>query len=138
MTNEEALKMFKSIIIAEIYRLPYHYDEEVDYYVYDDTSKVDELLQLNKIVSKTLEKSDKYRWHDLRKNPDDLPEAIGDGYESEYVIVMIGTPEWNSWEQAYYHHGKRLWSTYEQNVFAWRYIEPFKDEECVFWMNDNI
>ena len=129
MTNEEAIKMFKAIIIAEIDRLPYHYDEEVDYYVYDDTSKVDELLQLNKIVSKALKKADKYRWHDLRKNPDDLPEAIGGGDESEYVLAMIGTPEWNSWEQAYYHHGKRLWSTYEQNVFAWRYIEPFKEEE---------
>ena len=78
---------------------------------------------------KALEKADKYKWHDLRKNPNDLPEAIGDGYESDYVLVMIGTPEWNSWEQAYYHHGKRLWSTYEQNVFAWRYIEPFEEEE---------
>ena len=77
---------------------------------------------------KALEKADKYRWHDLRKNPDDFPEAVGGGYESDYVLVMIGTPEWNRWEQAYYHHGKRLWSTYEQNVFAWRYIEPFKEE----------
>ena len=127
MTNEEAIEMFKAIIMAEIDRLPYHYDEEVDYYVYDDTSKVNELLQLNKIVSKALEKADKYRWHDLRKNPDDLPEDNGYG-ESDYVLVMIGTPEWNSWEQAYYHHGKRLWSTYEQNVFAWRYVEPFKEE----------
>ena len=75
-----------------------------------------------------LEKANKYRWHDLSKNPDDLPEADGNS-ESDYVLVMIGTPEWNSWEQAYYHHGKRLWSTYEQNVFAWRYIEPFKEEE---------
>ena len=78
---------------------------------------------------KALEKADKYRWHDLRKNPDDLPESIGDGYESDYVLVMIGTPEWNSWEQAYYKHDKQMWSTYEQNVFAWRYIEPFKEEE---------
>lgn len=76
---------------------------------------------------KALEKADKYRWHDLRKNPDDLPEADGNS-ESEYVLVMIGTPEWNSWEQAYYHHGKSLWSTYEQNVFAWRYIESFEEE----------
>ena len=129
MTNEEAIKMFKAIIMAEIDRLPHHYDAEVDDDVYDDISSVDELLQLNKIVSKALKKADKYRWHDLRKNPDDLPEAIGGGYESEYVLAMIGTPEWNSWEQAYYHHGKRLWSTYEQNVFAWRYIEPFKEEE---------
>ena len=129
MTNEEAIKMFKAIIMAEIERLPHHYDAEVDDIVYDDISRVDELLQLNKIVSETLKKADKYRWHDLRKNPDDLPEAIGGSYESDYVLVMIGTPEWNSWEQAYYHHGKRLWSTYEQNVFAWRYIEPFKEEE---------
>ena len=28
MTNEEALKMFKSIIIAEIDCLPYHYDTD--------------------------------------------------------------------------------------------------------------
>ena len=75
-----------------------------------------------------LEKADKYRWHDLRKNPDDLPEADGNS-ESEYVLVMTGTPEWNSWEQAYYHHDKKLWSTYEQDVFAWRYIEPFEEEE---------
>ena len=77
---------------------------------------------------KALEKADKYRWHDLRKNPDDLPKDNGYG-ESDYVLVMIGTPEWNSWEQAYYHHGKRLWSTYEQNVFAWRYIEPFEENK---------
>ena len=84
------------------------------------------------VAIEALEKADKYRWHDLRKNPDDLPEAVGGGYESEYVLVITGTPEWNSWEQAYYHHDKMMWSTYDQNVFAWRYIEPFKEEEeCV-------
>ena len=56
MTNEEAIKMFKAIIMAEIDRLPHHYDEEVGEDVYDDISKIDELLQLNKIVSKALEK----------------------------------------------------------------------------------
>ena len=56
MTNEEAIKMFKAIIIAEIDRLPHHYDAEVDDDVYDDISKVDELLQLNKIISKALKK----------------------------------------------------------------------------------
>lgn len=128
MTNEEAIKMFKAIIMEEIGRLPHHYDAEVDDVVYDDISSVDEILQLNKIISKALKKADKYRWHDLRKNPDDLPEADGNS-ESDYVLAMIGTPEWNSWEQAYYKHDKQLWSTYEQNVFAWRYIEPFKGEE---------
>ena len=55
MTNEEAIKMFKAIIMAEIDRLPHHYDAEVDDDVYDDISKVDELLQLNKIVSEDLD-----------------------------------------------------------------------------------
>ena len=55
MTNEEAIKMFKSIIMAEIERLPYHYDAEIGKDVYDDTSKVDELLQLNKVVCEALE-----------------------------------------------------------------------------------
>lgn len=56
MTNEEAIKMFKAIIMAEIERTPSHYDAEVDDDVYDDISRVDELLQLNKIVIKALEK----------------------------------------------------------------------------------
>ena len=100
MTNKEAYELIKTLFLPR---------------------------EIREACLKALEKADKYRWHDLRKNPDDLPEAIGNS-ESEYVLVMIGTPEWNSWEQAYYHHDKKLWSTYDQNVFAWRYIEPFKEE----------
>ena len=109
MTNKEATKIMDNLI-----------------YLYRPLGNS---LKAWHMAIKALEKADKYRWHDLRKNPDDFPEAVGGGYESEYVLVMIGTPEWNSWEQAYYHHGKRLWSTYEQNVFAWRYIEPFEEDE---------
>ena len=109
MTNKEAKKIMDNLI-----------------YLYRPLGNS---LKAWHMAIEALEKADKYRWHDLRKNPDDLPEAIGGGYESEYVLVMIGIPEWNSWEQAYYHHGKRLWSTYDQNVFAWRYIEPFEEEE---------
>ena len=109
MTNKEAKKIMDNLI-----------------YLYRPLGN--SLEAIDKAIE-ALKKADKYRWHDLRKNPDDLPEAIGGGYESDYVLVMIGTPEWNDWEQAYYHHGKRLWSTYEQNVFAWRYIEPFEGEE---------
>ena len=111
MTNKEAIEQLKERLAITDYR-----------------QQIPEYYEAIEMAVEALEKADKYRWHDLRKNPDDLPEAIGGGDESEYVLVMIGTPEWNSWEQAYYHHGKRLWSTYEQNVFAWRYIEPFKEE----------
>ena len=110
MKPEEAIETIK-IAIAEV-----EWNYPMDY-----TVAFEEAIE-------ALEKADKYKWHDLRKNPDDLPEADGNS-ESEYVLVMIGTPEWNSWEQAYYKHDKRLWTTYEQNVFAWRYIEPFEEEE---------
>lgn len=72
-------------------------------------------------------KESKYQWHDLRKNPDDLPKKDGND-ETEYVLVAIGCPDWYTWEQAYYDYGKRMWSTYDQNVFAWKYVEPFPDD----------
>ena len=111
MTNKEAIEQLKERLAITDYR-----------------QQIPEYYEAIEMAVDALEKADKYRWHDLRKNPDDFPEAVGGGYESDYVLVMIGVPEWNSWEQAYYKHGKRLWSTYEQNVFAWRYIEPFKEE----------
>ena len=129
MTNEEAIKMFKAIIMAEIGRLPHHYDAEVDDDVYDDISSVDELLQLNKIVSKALKKADKYRWHDLRESSYDLPRVINGYGESDYVLVKT---ERCSTEIACYSYIKKQWSI-DGNIFAWRYIEPFKDEECRFW-----
>lgn len=75
MTNEEAIKMFKAIIMAEIDRLPYHYDAEVGEDVYDDISRVDELLQLNKIISKA-----------LKKQIPKIPDYEGDGYADGFPI----------------------------------------------------
>ena len=56
MTNEEAIEMFKAIIMAEIDRIPYHYDVVLDDYVYDDMDRINKLFKLNKIVSKALKK----------------------------------------------------------------------------------
>ena len=112
MTNKEAYEIIKSSLRNDLIDIESFFPREV-----------------REVCLKALEKADKYRWHDLRKNPDDLPEAITGSHVSDYVFVMIGTPEWNSWEQAYYHHDKKLWSIYEQDVFAWRYIEPFKENK---------
>ena len=152
MTNKEAIEQFKERLAITDYRkqIPEYYEaiemaiaalercNVVEQYRWERDIALEQLKEIGcgfgqnmDDVKKALEKADKYRWHDLRKNPDDLPEADGNS-ESEYVLVMIGTPEWNSWEQAYYHHDKKMWSTYDQNVFAWRYIEPFEEEEeCV-------
>lgn len=75
MTNKEAIEMFKTIMMAEIERLPFHYDAEVDDDVYDDTSKVNEILQLNKIVCKSLE-----------KQIPEIPDYEGDGYADGELV----------------------------------------------------
>ena len=111
MTIKEAIEQLKERLAITDYR-----------------KQIPEYYEAIEMAVDALEKADKYRWHDLRKNPDDLPEDNGYG-KSEYVLVMIGTPEWYSCEWAYYSHNAKMWSTYEQNVFAWRYIEPFEEGE---------
>ena len=123
MTNEEAIMLLnpstRILALAEIEY--YNGFRGKDAYI---KAKEDACI----LAVEALEKADKYKWHDLRKNPDDLPEADEYG-KSEYVLVRLGTPEWYSCEWAYYSHNAKMWSTYEQNVFAWRYIEPFEEEE---------
>ena len=56
MRYEEAKAKIKSLLMAEIDRLPSHYDTEIAEQVYSDTTEVNELLELNKIVSEALER----------------------------------------------------------------------------------
>lgn len=53
MTREEAKAKFKEIIETEIDRMANHYDVDV---VYSNVDKIEELLELNKIVCEALEK----------------------------------------------------------------------------------
>ena len=55
MNIEEAKAKIKSLLMAEIDRLQSHYDSEIEE-VYSNTAEVNELLELNKIVSEALEK----------------------------------------------------------------------------------
>lgn len=110
MTNKEAIEQFKERLA-----------------ITDCRKQIPEYYEAMEMAVDALKKADKYRWHDLRKNPDDLPE--GDEYgKSDYVLVMIGTPEWDHCELVYYNYKRRAWSSlYENNVFAWRYIELFNE-----------
>ena len=125
MTNEEAIMLLNPS--TRILALA-----EIEYYngFRGKDAYIKAIEDAHILAVEALEKADKYRWHDLRKNPDDLPEADEYGC-SEYVLAMTGTPEWDNHEWAYYNHNTRMWSTpfYGQDVFAWRYIEPFKEEE---------
>ena len=122
MTNEEAKTKFKDILMAEIERIPTHYDAEVDVDIYDDTVRIEEILELNKIVCGALEKADKYRQHDLKKNPSDLPRIINRYGESDYVFVKTKSCDM---EIACYSYIKKRWSI-DDYVVAWRYIELFE------------
>ena len=88
MTYEEAKAKIKKLLMAEIDRLPSHYDAEIAEQVYSDTAKFNELLELNKIVSEALERQ--------------IPKTPVDNIEQEWfecptcrrVVVL-------------YHNGKR-------------------------------
>lgn len=117
-------------LIEKIKQAKKHIDSIVDY-LNEDKNYVGELpdnaigaqIEINRVLFEV----EKHRWHDLRKNPDDLPER-NENDESDYVLVLIGSPEWNHWEQAYYNHAKGAWSPYEQGIIAWKMIEPFESE----------
>ena len=129
MTNKDAIK--EAEVQIDVYENMILYNK--DFEPKNDNSNYERKIEFMRLVIEALKKADKYKWHDLRKNPDDLPEADEYG-KSDYVLVMIGTPEWDHCELVYYNHNRDMWSSlYEQNVFAWRYIEPFKEEEekCV-------
>ena len=56
MTNGEAKIKIRKILMAEIDKLPSHYDADIGEQVFDNTAEFNELLELNKIVCGALEK----------------------------------------------------------------------------------
>ena len=100
------------------------------------------------VAIEAIEKADKYRWHNLRENPDDLP-VLNIGYEYVEVITAgnnnlpfpiqydDATMKFGEWRALYdaYSLGYvdsefEEWNTecFEE-IIAWRYIEAFKAGE---------
>lgn len=82
-----------------------------------------------------LEKADKYRWHDLRENPDDLPEEHHKYEHSFSDKVLVITEEYENTIVAYMNLTLNIWLNpiHEEylepdfgKVIAWKYIEPFE------------
>lgn len=79
------------------------------------------------ISIEVMEKAEKYRWHDLRKNPDDLPKENGD-----YIVWYQAVNNvYNGAKVMFYSTGGG-WlagrTRKEEGVIAWREIEPFERE----------
>ena len=103
----------------------------------------DSLLDIcNSIDKKIYDIQHKYRWHDLRKNPDDLPvehyncDPIEYSSFSDNVLVM--TDKWHCPIVAYINLSVKLWHNplteqtfYDESlgeVIAWRYIESSEED----------
>lgn len=88
-----------------------------DRYTEADDKPFDDLIKLCK-------RAERYRWHDLRKNPEDLPE--------KYKSVLVA---FNAQCGIGYAVSERLddaqsWSALcGMAPFAWREIEPFEEVE---------
>ena len=106
MTNKETIETIK-IAISEV-----EWNYPMDY-----TIAFEEAI-------KALMKTDKYKWHNLRENPCDLPRVINGYGESDYLLVKT---ESCNMEIACYSYIKKQWSI-DNYIIAWKYIEPFEEE----------
>ena len=75
------------------------------------------------------DRAEKYKWHDLRKDPEDLPREDG-----LYCIAIEWADEietgFGQWENMYgYRSGWSALMPSLQAVIAWKEIEPFEVEE---------
>ena len=89
------------------------------------------------IAIKALEKEEKYHWHNLRKNPEDLPKNLSGSYlfENKWGQVFKGTfravGDIKLFETHIYSkdHGGDIWLQYKTcNIVRWKEIEPFEEE----------
>lgn len=69
-------------------------------------------------------KASRLEWHDLRKNPNDLPEKIN--FISKTVVNQIGTP-------CHYNYDLKCWQNWSyikiDTPIVWCEIPKFKDIE---------
>lgn len=76
-----------------------------------------------KMAVEALDKREKYRWHDLRKDPQDYPTK-GGYLLLRILIKTLGRETYGVVE---------CWADCEKekdiDVLAWRYIEPFEEVE---------
>ncbi|MBQ0079717.1 MAG: hypothetical protein KBS66_07510 [Eubacterium sp.] len=122
MTNEEAIKRCKELISQDkdvVLTYNAHMKAVIQPYFVDAIEKAIEAL----------EKAEKYRLHDLIKDPNDLPND-GDtvmgisASKNEYTDIFIyhKDNDW-TWEYRDYH------AMYAQKIIAWKYIELFERGE---------
>lgn len=116
MTYEDALKLIND------YTCPKN-----GYCHLEDEQGCDKCRTAYDMLESICKKADKYRRHDLRKNPDDLPN------EGAYVLAYIDCPNGKFSQECYYEDYGFYDALRGENatnyVIAWREIEPFDEVE---------
>ena len=116
MTNKEAKKIMDNLI-----------------YLYRPLGNS---LKAWHMAIKALEKADKYRWHDLRKNPDDLPETDWSKIEIDTPILVRQGKNGEWLERHFAKHengdvyawvdGQTSWTGADE--IKWKYAKLAEDE----------
>lgn len=82
--------------------------------------------------------AEKYRWHDLRKNPKDLPtedcrvltaNALKSGYYYKVADFAIDMDFDECWGMSGFYDYDSEYGYYPVYVDAWKYIAPFVEVE---------
>lgn len=129
MKLEEAIKHAKDVATKKYRQAMLHRanaeDEKLDRCI-ECMKEHEQLAEWLEELKELKEYKEKYRWHDLRKNPDDLPE------DSKDVLVTVKggcvNRTWHDscgWRNA---TAKRASYYSDKSVLAWREIEEFESE----------
>ena len=111
-------------VFQQIESKKYTKDEKYEA-IHDVINSITKKQVLN-VVSWLFNKQQKYRWHDLRDNPNDLPE------DNKQVLVSIkdGCIH-RTWHDSHGWRNRNSKIRYysDKSVLAWREIEEFESEE---------
>lgn len=81
-----------------------------------------------KVVKETFRKADKYKWHSLKDNPNDLPDVKRILFYTEpfgYYTGIYDNKKFYTDDMS----GERINCFNLNEVIAWAYIPPFESEE---------
>ena len=79
-------------------------------------------------IQELIDKDKKYAWHDLRKNPNDLPKTNGFSYIPCLICTESSPAEYAEYEY-FEGYGWGFYGFNFESIKAWRYIEPFEVTE---------
>lgn len=78
-----------------------------------------------------LKRQKQYEWHNLRKNPEDLPKLNGRSYRPCLVVIHYDRMPVYAEYEIFEGYGPGFYGFSLDQIIAWRYIEPFEEDEDV-------